>query len=92
MATERRDRALNRILSNYTLVSEAVLSQDTEAEAEVQEMAAVISIQGLESQAATRCKCKRKGTLLAASHTSKETATAKTPEKSLRMKVFGDKN
>ena len=75
VATEQQDRALSRILFNYTLASEA---QDTEAE--VQEMPAVTSMQAPESQAAARHKQKRKGTSSAASRPIKKKALAKTPE------------
>ena len=76
-ATERRDRALSRIVSNYASTSEAQ-AQDTEAD--FQETPPVANPQGSESQAANRRKRKRKGASSAASRPTKQKAQPKTPE------------
>ena len=75
-ATERRDRALNRMLCKCSSAAEAVISQDTEAE--VQERPAADGMQAFSSQAANTRKRKQKGASSAGSRPVKKKDPPKT--------------
>ena len=77
-ATERRDRALNRMLCNCSSATDPVVSQGTGAE--VQERPAADGAQGSSNQAANTRKRKRKGASSAGSRPAKKKGPPKTPE------------